>query len=178
MPEHGVTVQLIPKTRDSLMSVQFSARCSNLVNISNQIVELQSITSKEVNPVEARADKTEASHLHMTEKQKQTEHENATAEYRPAPPYPKRLKKKEQDVQFRKFLNVLKKLHVNIPLVEALEQMPNYVRFLKEILKKKRKLGEYETVAMSKACSTILTSKILAKMKDPGNFTIPVSIGG
>ncbi|XP_022157917.1 uncharacterized protein LOC111024527 [Momordica charantia] len=68
-------------------------------------------------------------------------------------------------------------LHVNI-LVEVLEQMPNYMRFLKEILTKKRTLGEYETVAMTKACSTILISKIPAKMKDPGSFTIPVSIGG
>ncbi|XP_022158748.1 uncharacterized protein LOC111025212 [Momordica charantia] len=56
--------------------------------------------------------------------------------------------------------------------------MPNYVRFLKEILTKKRKQGEYETVAMTKACSSILTSKILAKMKDPRSFTIPISIGG
>ncbi|XP_022157944.1 uncharacterized protein LOC111024544 [Momordica charantia] len=81
-------------------------------------------------------------------------------------------------MQFKKFLDVLKQLHVNIPLVEVLEQMPNYVRFLKEILTKKRKLGEYETVAMTKACNNILTSKILAKMKDLGSFTIPVSIGG
>ncbi|XP_022144473.1 uncharacterized protein LOC111014154 [Momordica charantia] len=62
--------------------------------------------------------------------------------------------------------------------MEALEQMPNYVRFLKEILTKKRTLGDYETVAMTKACSTTLTSKIPTKMKDPQSFTIPVSIGG
>ncbi|XP_022151681.1 uncharacterized protein LOC111019597 [Momordica charantia] len=88
------------------------------------------------------------------------------------------LQKKEQNVHFKKFLGVLKQLHVNISLVEALEQMSNYVRFLKEILTKKRTLGKYETVAMTKACSTVLTSKILAKMKDPRSFTIPVSIGG
>ncbi|XP_022148332.1 uncharacterized protein LOC111017013 [Momordica charantia] len=52
--------------------------------------------------------------------------------------------------------------------------MPNYVRFLN----KKRKLREYETVAVTKACSNIHTSKITAKMKDPRYFTIPVSIGG
>ncbi|XP_022158755.1 uncharacterized protein LOC111025219 [Momordica charantia] len=31
---------------------------------------------------------------------------------------------------------------------------------------------------MTKACSNILTSKIPTKMKDPGSFMIPVSIGG
>ncbi|XP_022151684.1 uncharacterized protein LOC111019599 [Momordica charantia] len=73
---------------------------------------------------------------------------------------------------------IIMPLHVNIPLVEALEQMPTYVRFLKDILTKKRKLREYETVTMTKACSNILTSKILEKTKDLGSFTIPVSIGG
>ncbi|XP_022155208.1 uncharacterized protein LOC111022348 [Momordica charantia] len=141
-------------------------------------MDLQSNTSKEVNPVEARAAKTEASHLHMTGKQKQTEHKNAPPEYRSVPPYPKRLQKKERDVQFQKFLDVLKQLYVNIPLVEALDQMPTYVRFLKDIPTKKIKLGKYETVTLTKACSTILTSEIPEKMKDLGSFTIPISIGG
>ncbi|XP_022157061.1 uncharacterized protein LOC111023871 [Momordica charantia] len=61
--------------------------------------------------------------------------------------------------------------------MEALKQIPNYVRFLKEILLKKKKQGEYETVAMTKACSPILTSKIPAKMKDPETFTILLGIG-
>ncbi|XP_022143499.1 uncharacterized protein LOC111013376 [Momordica charantia] len=55
--------------------------------------------------------------------------------------------------------------------------MPTYVRFLKDILTKKRKLGDYETVAMTKAYNVILTSKIPTNMKDPRSFTIPVFIG-
>ncbi|XP_022149795.1 uncharacterized protein LOC111018140 [Momordica charantia] len=148
------------------------------MNSSDQIVKVQRDASKYVNPVEARAAKGEASHLYITGKQKQTEHENAPVEYRPVPPYPKWLQKKEQNVQFRKFLDVLKQLHIKIPLVEALEQMLTYVRFLKDILTKKSKSGEYEIVALTKAFSTIFTSKISKKMKDPGSFTIPVSIGG
>ncbi|XP_062100739.1 uncharacterized protein LOC133806660 [Humulus lupulus] len=42
---------------------------------------------------------------------------------------------------------VFKKLHINIPFAEALEQMPSYVKFMKEILSKKRKMKDYETVA-------------------------------
>ncbi|MCQ7416373.1 retropepsin-like domain-containing protein, partial [Salmonella enterica] len=96
----------------------------------------------------------------------------------PPPPFPQRLKQKNQDGQFKKFLEVLKQLHINIPLVEALEQMPNYVKFLKDILTKKRRLGEYETVSLTGECSAILTNKIPPKVKDPGTFTILVSIGG
>ncbi|XP_062100842.1 uncharacterized protein LOC133806768 [Humulus lupulus] len=49
--------------------------------------------------------------------------------HKPPPPFPQRFRKQQQDGQFRKFLDVLKQLHINIPLVEALEQMPNYVSF-------------------------------------------------
>ncbi|XP_062103150.1 uncharacterized protein LOC133814170 [Humulus lupulus] len=94
------------------------------------------------------------------------------------PPFPQRFRKQQQDGQFRKFLDVLKQLHINIPLVEALEQMPNYVKFLKDILTKKRRLGEFETVALTEGCSAMLKSKIPPKLKDPGSFTIPCSIGG
>ena len=49
-------------------------------------------------------------------------------------------------MQFKKFLDVLKQLHISISLVEALEKMPNYVKFMKDILSKKKRLSEYETV--------------------------------
>ncbi|KAJ9547052.1 hypothetical protein OSB04_019595 [Centaurea solstitialis] len=72
-------------------------------------------------------------------------------------PFPGRLKNQNMDKQFKKFLDIFKQLHINIPLVEALEQMPNYVKFLKDILSKKRKLNEFETVALTQECSAILT---------------------
>ncbi|XP_062080444.1 uncharacterized protein LOC133785208 [Humulus lupulus] len=65
-----------------------------------------------------------------------------------------------------------------MPLVEALEQVPNYVKFLKDILTKKRKLGEFETVSLTEGCSAILKNKIHPKLKNLGNFTIPIYIGG
>ncbi|KAL5540535.1 hypothetical protein UlMin_043238 [Ulmus minor] len=68
---------------------------------------------------------------------------------RPPPPFPQRFQKQQQDQQFRRFLDVLKQLHINIPLVEALEQMPNYVKFMKDMLTKKRRFGEFETVALT-----------------------------
>ncbi|KAM6570934.1 hypothetical protein CsatA_015014 [Cannabis sativa] len=97
---------------------------------------------------------------------------------KPPLPFPQRFRKQQQDGQFKNFLDVLKQLHINIPLVEALEQMPNYVKFLKDILTKKRRLGEFETVALTEGCSAMLKSKIPPKLKDPGSFTIPYSIGG
>ena len=61
--------------------------------------------------------------------------------------------------------------------MEALEQMPNYVKFLKDILAQKRRLREFEIVALTQESSHMLQSKIPTKLKDPGSFTIPCSIG-
>ncbi|XP_061348807.1 uncharacterized protein LOC133294174 [Gastrolobium bilobum] len=41
------------------------------------------------------------------------------------PAFPQRLQKQTDDKQYKKFLDVLKQLHINVPLVEALEQMPS-----------------------------------------------------
>ncbi|PIN02819.1 DNA-directed DNA polymerase [Handroanthus impetiginosus] len=69
------------------------------------------------------------------------------------------------------------KLHINIPFTKILEQMPSYVKFMKDILSKKRCLGDYEMVALTKECSAIIQNKLPHKLKDPGSFTIPCTIG-
>ncbi|KAH9779256.1 hypothetical protein KPL71_007658 [Citrus sinensis] len=101
----------------------------------------------------------------------------ATQQFRHPLPFPQRFQKQKQEKQFSKFLKVLKQLHINIPFVEALEQMPNYVKFLKDILARKRRLGEFETVGLTQESSHMLQSKIPTKVKDLGSFTIPYSIG-
>ena len=44
---------------------------------------------------------------------------------------------------------MLKKLHINIPFAEALAQMPKYAKFMKVILRNKRKLEDHETVKLN-----------------------------
>ena len=81
------------------------------------------------------------------------------------------------DDQFSKFLSIFKQLHINIPLIEALEQMLKYAKFLKDIVSKKQKLEEHETVMLTEESSAILQRKLLPKLKDPRSFTIPCTIG-
>ncbi|XP_047978789.1 uncharacterized protein LOC125220681 [Salvia hispanica] len=80
-----------------------------------------------------------------------------------------RVQKKKLDDQFFRFLDIFRKVHINIPLVEALQQMLSYAKFLKDVISKKRRWVEHETVN--------LTEKIPAKMKDPGSFTISCIVG-
>lgn len=63
----------------------------------------------------------------------------------PPPSFPRILKKAHQERQFGKFMDILKQLHINIPLVKAVQQIPNYAKFMKDVLTKKRRLGEFET---------------------------------
>ncbi|XP_062075795.1 uncharacterized protein LOC133779913 [Humulus lupulus] len=55
--------------------------------------------------------------------------------------------------------------------------MPSYVKFMKEILSNKRKMGDYETVALIEECSATLQRKLPQKLRDPWSFTIPCTIG-
>ena len=67
-------------------------------------------------------------------KEKQSAEHVAAQQFRHPPPFPQRFQRQQQDKQFSKILGVLKQLHINIPFVEALEQMPNYVKNFKDIL--------------------------------------------
>ena len=68
-------------------------------------------------------------------------------------------------------------LHINIPLVEAIAQMPKYVKFLKELISSKKKLQNFGTITLNKECSAIVSSKLPLKRKHPGSVTIPCSVG-
>ena len=92
-------------------------------------------------------------------------------------PYPQHLKKNKLDKKFTKFMEVFKKLHINIPFADALEQMPSYVKFMKDILPKKRRLSDFKTVNLIEECSAILQRKLPQKLKHPDSFTISCTIG-
>ncbi|XP_017984334.1 PREDICTED: uncharacterized protein LOC108663627 [Theobroma cacao] len=94
----------------------------------------------------------------------------------PPAPFPQRFKK-QQENQFWKFMEMFKKLQINILFVKAFKKMPSYVKFLKDNLSKKRKLEDFQTVVFTKKCSVIFQNKLPLKLKEPGSFSIPYTIG-
>ncbi|GJW06204.1 DNA-directed DNA polymerase [Tanacetum coccineum] len=68
-------------------------------------------------------------------------------------------------------------LHINLPFIEALAQMPKYATFIKGLLTNKSRLEEACKIIMNERCSAILLTKLPSKEKDPGSFTIPCGIG-
>ena len=97
--------------------------------------------------------------------------------YNPRVPFPQRLQKAKLDEQFSRFLNMFKKIEINIPFSEALTQMPQYAKFMKDILSKKRKITEEGIVSLIATYSAVIQKSLPKKMQDPGNFTIPYKIG-
>ena len=95
----------------------------------------------------------------------------------PSFPFPQRFRKAKLDEQFATFMNMFKKLEVNILFANAIAQMPNYMKFMKEIMSNKKKLDAYGTVSLSKNFSAIIQRKLQEKQRDPSNFTIPCAIG-
>lgn len=71
-------------------------------------------------------------------------------------PFPTKNKKKEQhEKNFEKFLEMFKKLEINISYLEALEQMPSYAKFMKDIISKKISI-DTDSIVLTKTCSAIL----------------------
>ncbi|KAK6119641.1 hypothetical protein DH2020_046618 [Rehmannia glutinosa] len=56
--------------------------------------------------------------------------------------------------------------------------MPNYAKFLKEVMSEKQKWAEIEIVNLTEECSAIIQRKLPQNLKDLGSFTIPCTIGG
>lgn len=90
------------------------------------------------------------------------------------PPYSQRLRKKNDETKFKKFLDVFKQLHINISVVEELEQMASYVKFLKDILTRKRKIRDFEIMALIKDCSHLVKINFSPKLKGSRQFHYPL----
>jgi len=74
-------------------------------------------------------------------------------------------------------MGILKRVQINIPFTEALEQMPTYAKFMKELLTKKRKFNDQEIVELEVGCNAIIQKSLPQKSRDPGSFTLLVTTG-
>ncbi|GJW09894.1 reverse transcriptase domain-containing protein [Tanacetum coccineum] len=80
--------------------------------------------------------------------------------YKPKIPYPQRLKKEKIKAQYGKFLDMIRAVRINVPLVDVLARMPNYGKFLKEL-----------PIDHSNTLLEILKRNLLIEF---GKFTFPV----
>ncbi|GKE05408.1 hypothetical protein Tco_1397426, partial [Tanacetum coccineum] len=93
--------------------------------------------------------------------------------YKPKIPYPQRLRKENLKAQYRKFLDLIRAVRINVPLVDVLAGMPNYGKFLKELINNKHKIEQLSAAFLSDESSTMIQNKDPPKLRDPRNFLIP-----
>ncbi|KAI5351574.1 hypothetical protein L3X38_004465 [Prunus dulcis] len=113
------------------------------------------------------------------EKSKNNEKENHDYEIVKCPflaPFPQALKvvKKNQNPEI---LEVFKQVKINIPLLDAIKQIPSYSKFLKDLCTIKRKQNVDKTAFLTENVSVILQTNTPPKYKDPGCPTISYIIG-
>ena len=71
-------------------------------------------------------------------------------------PYPHAPSKKDDARLYARFMDIFKQLQINIHFAEAIDQMPKYAKFMKDILTKKKRYTEEETVMVDARCSAII----------------------
>ncbi|KAI3815938.1 hypothetical protein L1987_15622 [Smallanthus sonchifolius] len=121
---------------------------------------------------------------HTVEPQVERSVEKRPIESRPSPvidlsrvPYPAHLKQQKYAKEYGHFLDMFKQLKINLPFIEALQCMPKYAKFLKDLLERKDRLGELSNIPLTGGCSAVVLNKLPEKLTDPGIFTIPCLFG-
>ncbi|CAN6554918.1 unnamed protein product [Malus baccata var. baccata] len=95
----------------------------------------------------------------------------------PNVPFPSRFLQAKNEEEEKDVLETFRKVHVNIPLLDAIKQIPKYAKFLKKLCTTRKRIREKEVVHVSENVSAMLQRKLPPKCKDPGSFTIPCVIG-
>ncbi|XP_052621272.1 uncharacterized protein LOC128127061 [Lactuca sativa] len=127
--------------------------------------EEEEVIVEEATKEEKKEDKTTAKKSFVTEPK-------AT----PAP-FPERLKSTKKEREESEIMQMFPKVHMNIPLLEAIKQVPRYARFLNDLCVSKKKLKGNQIVKVGENVSAVLQKRIPPKCNDPRVFTVPCKLG-
>ena len=97
--------------------------------------------------------------------------------YIPKAPFPQRLQENKNKEKNEGILEVFKNVHINIPFLDAIQQVPSYAKFLKDLITIKRRKNVPKKAFLTEQVSSIIQSRIPIKYKDPGCPTVTCRIG-
>ena len=95
----------------------------------------------------------------------------------PPAPYPHRLRAPNKVNNHSKIYELFKQVKLNIPLLDAIKQIPSYAKFLKDLCMVKRKLGVNKEAFMIEQSTSLIRNNFPPKYKDPGSPTISIVVG-
>ncbi|GJR70723.1 reverse transcriptase domain-containing protein [Tanacetum coccineum] len=83
---------------------------------------------------------------------------------------------KEMKERYAKFIDLIKEVRITVSLVDVLVDMPNYGKFLKDLVSNKSKMEQISVAFLNEECSAIIQNKLQPKLGDPGSFLIPCTL--
>ncbi|CAM8883012.1 unnamed protein product [Rhodiola kirilowii] len=92
-------------------------------------------------------------------------------------PFPVHARVQKQHVMDEDVFELFSKVEINIPLLEAIKQIPRYAKFLIVLCTDRRRSTRYDQELMSRNVSAVIQRKVPPKCGDPGTYTIPCTIG-
>ena len=105
------------------------------------------------------------------------EPEKYKASHIPPAPYPHRLRAPKKVNNHSEIYELFKQVKLNIPLLDAIKQIPSYAKFLKDLCTVKRKLGVNKEAFMTEQSTSLVRNNLPPKYKDPGSLTISIVVG-
>ncbi|XP_075475656.1 uncharacterized protein LOC142508733 [Primulina tabacum] len=87
-------------------------------------------------------------------------------------PFPSRLEKSKKMDYEKEVLETFRKVEINIPLIDAIKQIPRYAKFLKDLCTNKMRLKSDEKVSVGESVSAVIKKSLQNKCKDPCMFTM------
>ena len=117
----------------------------------------------------------------MNEKEEPQRNETSNklldSKYDPPVPFPTALilkLKKKKPIEEEEVRKLFEQVHINIPILDAIKQVPSYAKFLKSVCTPKR---ETKTINLSAEVSAFISNTLLRKKKDPSSPLVSCSIG-
>ena len=105
------------------------------------------------------------------------EPEKDKASHVPPTPCPHRLRAPKKVNNHYEIYELFKQVKLNIPLLNAIKQIPSYAKFLKDMCTVKRKLGVNKDAFMTEQSISLIRNNFPPKYKDPGSPTISIVVG-
>lgn len=83
----------------------------------------------------------------------------------------------KKKAQVDKMLEVFKQVQINIPLLDAIQQVPSYAKFLKDLCTFKKNTNVPKKTFLVEQASSIISYRTPVKYKDPRTPTISIKMG-
>ncbi|GJR69639.1 reverse transcriptase domain-containing protein [Tanacetum coccineum] len=81
------------------------------------------------------------------------------------------------EAQYGKFLDIIRAIRIDIPLIDVLAGMPNYGKFLKELISNKHKIEQISAAFLSDESSAMIQNKVPCDFNKTFSYNALANLG-